>query len=237
MLASTQTGLSVVSFYWFGIQWENGILTEQRARELWLVKASVPPELRGNNSRVHRIHCDSCACCTQHCLKIHTAHIRVHWPITNKNTGHTLSHTCPHIQQPVDLPCNRLASSLVNRTLASLLWQYACLVSNFFFSQFKSSKSSFPTMWAREARLITLLGADSFNLSSRRFVSKKWPGGRQTQNQLVTDSQSSLWFLEVSVYLSDSLQTACQSRPLSSTVDTSWPRHCLSVCPHAAPLQ
>lgn len=34
-------------------------------------------------------------------------------------------------------------------------------------------------MWASEARLITLLGADSFNLSSRRFVNKKWPGGRQ----------------------------------------------------------
>lgn len=82
------------------------------------------------------------------------------------------------MQQPADLPCNRLASSLVNRTLASLLWQYACLVSNFFFSQFRSSKSIFPMMWASEARLITLLGADSFNLSSRRCVNKKWPAER-----------------------------------------------------------
>ena len=154
------------------------------------MQTRVPPELRGNNSWVHSVHCDSCACCThiqtheyahtrihthtKHCLKIY-----IQWPIRNENIGRTPSHTCPHMQQPVDLPCNRLASSLVNRTLASLLWQYACLVSNFFFSQFKSSKSIFPTMWASEARLITLLGADSFNLSSRRFVNKKWPGGRQ----------------------------------------------------------
>lgn len=142
------------------------------------MQTRVPPELRGNNARVRSIHRDSCACYTHthshHCLKIH-----IQWPITNKNIGRTPSHTSPHMQEPVDLPCNRLASSLVNRTLASLLWQYACLVSNFFFSQFRSSKSIFPTMWASEARLITLLGADSFNFSSRRFVNKKWPGGRQ----------------------------------------------------------
>lgn len=87
----------------------------------------------------------------------------------------TPPHTCP-----LHSPCNRLASSLVNRTLASLLWQYARLVSNFFFSQFRSSKSISPAMWASEARLITRLGADSFNLSSRRFVNKKWPGGGRT---------------------------------------------------------
>lgn len=113
---------------------------------------------------------------TQNDLKIY-----IQWPITNKHIVRAPSHTCPHMQQPVDLPCNRLASSLVNRTLASLLWQYACLVSNFFFSQFKSSKSIFPTMWASEARLITLLGADSFNFCSSRFVNKKWPGGRKRQ--------------------------------------------------------
>lgn len=59
------------------------------------MQASVPSELRGNNSWMHSIYCDSGACVTHTTAWTYTAlvlNIHVHWPFTNKNIGCSLPH-------------------------------------------------------------------------------------------------------------------------------------------------